>query len=43
MIKTTKNIYVGQPTLPSLEEFIPYLRQIWKNKWLTSGKQYAGI
>jgi dTDP-4-amino-4,6-dideoxygalactose transaminase len=32
-----KNIYVTQPTLPPLEEFIPYLQQIWDNKILTNG------
>ncbi len=30
------NIYVTQPFLPPLEEFVPYLEQIWKNKWLTN-------
>ena len=29
-------IYVTQPLLPPLEEFIPYLEQIWENKWLTN-------
>ncbi len=29
-------IYVTQPLLPPLEEFIPYLEQIWTNKWLTN-------
>lgn len=29
-------IFVTQPALPPLEEFIPYLEQIWKNKWLTN-------
>jgi dTDP-4-amino-4,6-dideoxygalactose transaminase len=32
-----KNIYVTQPYLPPLEEFIPYLRQIWDSKVLTNG------
>ena len=32
----TTPIYVTQPYLPPLEEFIPYLEQIWKNKWLTN-------
>ena len=32
-----KNVYVTSPTLPPLEEFIPYLRQIWDNKILTNG------
>lgn len=30
-------IYVTQPALPPLEEFIPYLEQIWANKILTNG------
>jgi dTDP-4-amino-4,6-dideoxygalactose transaminase len=30
-------IYVTQPYLPPLAEFIPYLEQIWKSKWLTNG------
>jgi dTDP-4-amino-4,6-dideoxygalactose transaminase len=29
-------IYVTQPFLPSLEEFIPYLEKIWETKWLTN-------
>lgn len=29
-------IYVTQPSLPDLEEFIPYLRQIWESKILTN-------
>jgi dTDP-4-amino-4,6-dideoxygalactose transaminase len=33
----TKNIFVTQPHLPPLEEFIPYLEKIWENKWLTNG------
>ncbi len=32
-----KPIYVTQPTLPTLAEFIPYLEQIWDNKILTNG------
>lgn len=33
----TQPIYVTQPDLPPLEEFLPYLRQIWGNKILTNG------
>jgi dTDP-4-amino-4,6-dideoxygalactose transaminase len=29
-------ITVTKPCLPPLEEFIPYLQQIWDNKWLTN-------
>lgn len=32
-----ENIYVTQPLLPPLEEFQPYLKQIWESKWLTNG------
>jgi len=31
-----KPIYVTQPALPDLQEFIPYLQQIWQNKILTN-------
>ncbi|MCX7113473.1 MAG: DegT/DnrJ/EryC1/StrS family aminotransferase [Proteobacteria bacterium] len=31
-----KNVYVTQPYLPPLEEFIPYLEKIWENKTLTN-------
>ena len=36
MTKNSNPIYVTQPLLPPLEEFIPYLQQIWENKWLTN-------
>jgi dTDP-4-amino-4,6-dideoxygalactose transaminase len=29
-------IFVTQPFMPPLEEFIPYLEVIWGNKWLTN-------
>lgn len=32
-----KPIFVTQPYLPPLEEFIPYLEKIWDNKQLTNG------
>src|SRR6266446_1599673 len=35
-----KNIYVTQPFLPPLEEFIPYLEKIWSSKILTNGGPY---
>ena len=31
-----KPIYVTQPLLPPLEEFVEYLGKIWDNKWLTN-------
>jgi dTDP-4-amino-4,6-dideoxygalactose transaminase len=31
-----KPIYVTQPFLPPLEEFVPYLEKIWENKILTN-------
>lgn len=32
-----KPIYVTQPFLPPLEEFVPYLEKIWQTKTLTNG------
>jgi dTDP-4-amino-4,6-dideoxygalactose transaminase len=32
----SEKIFVTQPYLPPLEEFIPYLEQIWENKILTN-------
>lgn len=34
---SSQPIYVTQPYLPPLEEFTPYLEQIWANKVLTNG------
>lgn len=34
---SNKPVYVTQPYLPPLEEFVPYLQQIWDNKILTNG------
>lgn len=36
MEKNNNLIYVTQPALPDLQEFIPYLEQIWNNKILTN-------
>jgi dTDP-4-amino-4,6-dideoxygalactose transaminase len=33
----TNNIYVTQPSLPPIEEFIPFLREIWESRVLTNG------
>lgn len=32
----TKPIYVTEPSLPPLEEFIPCLEKIWESRWLTN-------
>lgn len=32
----TETTYVTRPYLPPLEEFLPYLEQIWQNRWLTN-------
>lgn len=32
----SEKILVTQPAIPELEEFIPYLQEIWDNKWLTN-------
>ena len=36
-MNSNKPIYVTQPNLPPLEEFLPYLQQIWDSKVLTNG------
>jgi len=36
MKPSEKPVYVTQPFLPPLEEYLPYLEQIWENKWLTN-------
>lgn len=36
MPRTEKNIYVTQPHLPPLKDFIPYLEKIWDSKVLTN-------
>ena len=33
----SKTIYVTQPELPPLEEFMPYLQQIWDTRVLSNG------
>lgn len=35
-----KRITVTSPLLPPLEEFIPYLEDIWERKWLTNNGYY---
>ena len=35
-----KKITVTSPLLPPLEEFIPYLQDIWDRKWLTNNGYY---
>ncbi len=35
-----KTITVTSPLLPSLDEFIPYLKDIWDRKWLTNNGYY---
>ena len=35
-----KIIPVTRPQMPPLDEFIPYLRKIWNNQWLTNNGPY---
>lgn len=37
VMNSDEPIYVTQPNLPPLEEFIPYLQEIWDSKILTNG------
>ena len=36
MMASRNVTYVTQPLMPPLDDFIPYLRTIWDNKWLTN-------
>lgn len=35
-----KKIFITQPALPELKEFIPYLEQIWESKQLTNNGEF---
>ncbi len=35
-----EQVTVTSPLLPPLEEFTPYLEQIWKSKWITNNGQF---
>jgi len=35
-----KKIFVTSPLMPKLEDYIPYLKKIWKSKWLTNNGQF---
>lgn len=39
-MNNNKPITVTSPLLPPLEEFIPYLEDIWERKWLTNNGYY---
>jgi dTDP-4-amino-4,6-dideoxygalactose transaminase len=39
-VSNTKPIFVTQPLLPPLEEFVPYLEEIWKSTILTNGGRF---
>lgn len=34
------NIFVTQPFMPPIDEFTPYLEEIWQNKWLTNNGKF---
>ena len=38
--KNPKNIYVTQPSLPSLDKFVPFLEKIWESKIITNNGQF---
>jgi len=39
-MNTNRQITVTSPLLPPLEEFVPYLEDIWNRKWLTNNGHY---
>ncbi|OIR11458.1 dTDP-4-amino-4,6-dideoxy-D-glucose transaminase [mine drainage metagenome] len=40
MTQSKEPIYVTKPVLPPLEEFLPYLQQIWDSRILTNGGSF---
>ena len=40
MNQSSQQITVTSPLLPPLEEFIPYLQQIWDSKWITNNGHF---
>lgn len=39
-MKQRKDLFVTEPFLPPLNEFMPYLEQIWESKWLTNNGKF---
>ena len=39
-MKKDQKIFVTQPTLPDIDEFIPYLKDIWESKQLTNNAKF---
>lgn len=39
-MENDKQITVTSPLLPPLDEFIPYLKEIWESKWITNNGHY---
>lgn len=42
-MNSKNKITVTSPLLPPLEEFIPYLEDIWKRKWITNNGYYHQV
>lgn len=39
-MQQNKKIFVTQPSLPKLEDFVASLETIWKNKWITNNGEF---
>lgn len=39
-VSDKNSILVTKPSLPELEEFIPYLEEIWESRWLTNNGKF---
>ena len=43
-INDTERIYVTRPSMPTLEEYVEEIRDLWKTKWLTNnGKKHMAF
>ena len=39
-MRDLRSLFVTSPLLPPLEEFVPYLEQIWNSKWITNNGHF---
>ena len=40
-MEKNNRLTVTSPFLPPLEEFLPYMEEIWSSKWLTNNGEFS--
>jgi hypothetical protein len=38
--KLEKPVYITQPTMPRLQDYVVFLKKMWQSKWLTNNGVY---